>query len=191
MREIVFATGNAHKLEEASQIVSLRAPLIKVLQFDGPSPQETGISFLENARIKAQAAKAATGKPAFADDSGICVDVMGGAPGIFSAGWSGTRSDEANCNLLLTQLADIPEGQRQASFVCTVVYVDNDTEISFTGVWPGSISLSARGAAGFGYDPVFIPDGFEVTAAELEPKLKNSMSHRFLALVQLADFLSK
>lgn len=191
MKEIVFATGNIHKLDEASQIVSLRAPSIRVLQYDGPSPDETGTTFLENARIKALAAKAATGKPAFADDSGICVDVMGGAPGIFSAGWSGTRSDEANRNLLLTQLAEIPVGHRQASFVCTVVYVDDDQEISFTGVWPGAISLKARGKGGFGYDPVFIPEGFEITAAELESSLKNSLSHRFLAISQLADFLSK
>lgn len=191
MKQLVFATGNQHKLGEASEIFSLRAPTISVVPFDGVAPKETGTSFLENARIKAEAAFRATGMPAFADDSGICVDVMGGAPGIFSAVWSGTRSDQANRNLLLSQLEDIPLEHRQASFVCTVVLIGENLEVSFTGVWPGSIAFQSSGNSGFGYDPVFLPEGFELTAAEIEPELKNSISHRFLALSQLADFLSK
>ena len=186
--ELVFATGNSHKLSEASEIFANRAPLIQIRSFDGPSPIESGISFLENARIKALAAFKATGKTSCADDSGICVDVMGGAPGIFSAGWSGTRSDEANRNLLLNQLQDVPIEHRAASFVCTISLIGDGIDVSFTGVWPGSISMEAKGSAGFGYDPVFIPEGFELTAAELEPALKNSMSHRFLAMSQLADY---
>lgn len=186
--ELVFATGNSHKLSEASEIFTNRAPLIQIRSFDGPAPIESGISFLENARIKALAAFHATGKTAFADDSGICVDVMGGAPGIFSAGWSGTRSDEANRSLLLNQLQDVPIEHRAASFVCTISLIGDGIDVSFTGVWPGSISFEAKGSAGFGYDPVFIPEGFELTAAELEPALKNSMSHRFLAMSQLADY---
>lgn len=175
---------------EARQIFSNRAPSIQIQSFDGPSPIESGISFLENARIKAIAAFNATGKTAFADDSGVCVDVMGGAPGIFSAGWSGTRSDEANRNLLLAQLQDVPIQHRAASFVCTISLVGEGIDMSFTGVWAGSIAFEAKGDAGFGYDPIFIPEGFELTAAELDPALKNSISHRFLAMSQLADYFA-
>ena len=188
--ELVFATSNLHKLEEAKQIFSLRAPSIAIESYGGPSPVESGVSFLENARIKALAAFEATGKTSFADDSGLCVDVMGGAPGIFSAIWAGGRSDSENRDLLLSQLADIPSEHRAASFVCTVSLVGKDLDLSFTGVWPGTVSFEAKGQAGFGYDPIFIPEGFELTAAELEPALKNSMSHRFLAMSQLADFLA-
>jgi XTP/dITP diphosphohydrolase len=188
--ELVFATGNSHKLMEAREIFGRRAPQIQIQSFDGSSPVESGISFLENARIKALAAFQDTGKTAFADDSGICVDVMGGAPGSFSAGWSGTRSDETNRKLLLAQLQDVPIEHRAASFVCTVSLIGDGVDVSFTGVWPGSISLEPRGSGGFGYDPIFIPEGFELTAAEIEPTLKNSISHRFLAMAQLADFLA-
>ena len=187
--ELVFATGNSHKLSEASDIFANRAPLIQIRSFDGPSPIESGISFLENARIKALAAFNATGKTSFADDSGICVDVMGGAPGIFSAGWSGTRSDEANRNLLLNQLQDVPIEHRAASFVCTISLIGDGIDVSFTGVWPGRIAFYASGDFGFGYDPIFIPEGFEVSAAELEPEVKNALSHRSMALGQLASYL--
>ncbi len=166
-------------------------PGIKVLTFDGESPVESGTSFLENALIKARAAHIATGKPAFADDSGISVEVMGGAPGIFSAIWSGTRDDQINRDLLLAQLEDIPEQHRGAAFVCTVALVSEDTEVSFTGIWSGSIALQAAGEGGFGYDPVFVPEGFSETAAELDPEVKNSMSHRFLAMQQMASYLEE
>ena len=189
--ELVFATGNAHKAAEAQQILRGRMPGIKVLTFDGESPVESGTSFLENALIKARAAYIATGKPAFADDSGISVEVMGGAPGIFSAIWSGTRDDQINRDLLLAQLEDIPEQHRGAAFVCTVALVSEDTEGSFTGIWSGSIALQAAGEGGFGYDPVFVPAGFSETAAELDPEVKNSMSHRFLAMQQMASYLEE
>ena len=189
--ELVFATGNAHKAAEAQQILRGRMPGIKVLTFDGESPVESGTSFLENALIKARAAHIATGKPAFADDSGISVEVMGGAPGIFSAIWSGTRDDQINRDLLLAQLEDIPEQHRGAAFVCTVALVSEDTEVSFTGIWSGSIALQAAGEGGFGYDPVFVPEGFFETAAELDPEVKNSMSHRFLAMQQMASYLEE
>lgn len=189
--ELVFATGNAHKAAEAQQILRGRMPGIKVLTFDGESPVESGTSFLENALIKARAAHIATGKPAFADDSGISVEVMGGAPGIFSAIWSGTRDDQINRDLLLAQLEDIPEQHRGAAFVCTVALVSEDTEVSFTGIWSGSIALQAAGEGGFGYDPVFVPEGFSETAAELDPEVKNSMSHRFLAMQQMASYLEE
>lgn len=189
--ELVFATGNAHKAAEAQQILRGRMPGIKVLTFDGESPVESGTSFLENALIKARAAYIATGKPAFADDSGISVEVMGGAPGIFSAIWSGTRDDQINRDLLLAQLEDIPEQHRGAAFVCTVALVSEDAEVSFTGIWSGSIALQAAGEGGFGYDPVFVPEGFFETAAELDPEVKNSMSHRFLAMQQMASYLEE
>ena len=189
--ELVFATGNAHKTAEAQEILRGRMPGIEVLTFSGESPVESGTSFLDNALIKARAAHEATGKPAFADDSGISVEVMGGAPGIFSAIWSGTREDKTNRNLLLAQLADIPDADRAAAFVCTVALVTGTTEVSFTGIWSGSIAREAAGEGGFGYDPVFIPEGLEVTAAQLDPEVKNSMSHRFLAMQQMAEYLEQ
>ena len=187
--ELVFATGNRHKLEEAELILGSRIPELRLVPHDGSDPVESGTSFLENALIKARAAFQATGKPAFADDSGISVEVMGGAPGIFSAIWSGTRSDQVNRDLLLSQLVDIPLEHRQASFVCTIALVAAEGETSFTGIWSGSIGMKAAGQGGFGYDPVFIPKGFEASAAELEPEVKSSFSHRALAMQQLADFL--
>ena len=187
--ELVFATGNKHKLQEAELILGSRIPQLTLLAHDGSEPVESGTSFLENAVIKAKAAFEATGKPAFADDSGIAVEVMGGAPGIFSAIWSGTRSDQVNRELLLSQLADIPAEHRRAAFVCTIALVEAEGETSFTGIWQGQIAMQATGQGGFGYDPIFIPEGFEVSAAELEPEVKSSFSHRALAMQQLADFL--
>lgn len=186
MTELVFATGNAHKLGEARNILS---GSVEVMGYDGVEPIENGTTFLENALIKARAAYEATGKPSFADDSGIAVEVMGGAPGIFSAIWSGTRSDSVNRELLLAQMIDIPLEHRSASFVCTVALVGPDGEISFTGVWPGRLAFEVAGEGGFGYDPVFIPQGFEITAAQMDAEIKNSYSHRFLAMKQLADYL--
>ena len=187
--ELVFATGNKHKLQEAELILGSRIPQLTLLAHDGSEPVESGTSFLENALIKAKAAFEATGKPAFADDSGIAVEVMGGAPGIFSAIWSGTRSDQVNRELLLSQLADIPAEHRRAAFVCTIALVEAEGETSFTGIWQGQIAMQATGQGGFGSDPIFIPEGFEVSAAELEPEVKSSFSHRALAMQQLSDFL--
>ena len=188
--ELVFATGNKHKALEVEAILQAANPEITVLAHAGGEPIESGTTFLENALIKARASFAATGKPAFADDSGIAVEVMGGAPGIFSAIWSGTRDDKTNRDLLLAQLVDIPQEHRAAAFVCTVALVEEGNEISFTGVWPGRIAFESSGENGFGYDPVFIPEGFEVSAAELEPDVKNSLSHRFLAMSQMAEYLA-
>lgn len=189
--EIVFATGNKHKAQEAEAILRQANAVIQVLTYKGPEPIESGTTFLENALIKARAAYEATGKLSFADDSGIACEVMGGAPGIFSAIWSGTRDDATNRNLLLKQLEDIPAEHRSAAFVCTIAMVGPNEELSFTGVWPGSISMQVAGSGGFGYDPVFIPHGLDVTAAELDPEVKNSMSHRFMALQQMAEYLAQ
>lgn len=187
--ELIFATGNEHKVSEAQLILGQALPDLLILSHVGPEPIESGTSFLENALIKARAAFEATGKPAFADDSGISVEVMGGAPGIFSAIWAGGRSDLENRNLLLKQLEDIPAENRAASFVCTIALVEKSGETSFTGIWPGVIAMAPAGDGGFGYDPVFVPDGFEVTAAELEPEVKSSFSHRAMAMQQMTAFL--
>jgi XTP/dITP diphosphohydrolase len=189
--EIVFATGNKHKAQEAEAILKLANPEVQVLTYSGPEPIESGTTFLENAMIKARAAFEATGQLSFADDSGIACEVMGGTPGIFSAVWSGTRDDATNRNLLLKQLEDIPAEHRAAAFICTIALVGPDEEVSFTGIWPGTISFDVAGDGGFGYDPVFVPEGLEVTAAELEPEVKNSMSHRSMALQQMAEYLAR
>jgi XTP/dITP diphosphohydrolase len=188
--KLVVATHNAHKVEELNAILGGLVDGLELLGYDGPEPIEDGSSFLENALIKARAAYAHTGLPSMADDSGIAVEILGGAPGIFSARWAGGRDNVQNRRLLLAQLADVPAQNRAASFVCTIALVGPDGEISFTGIWPGSVAFEEQGEHGFGYDPVFIPEGFEVTAAQLEPEVKNSMSHRTLALEQLASYLN-
>ncbi len=188
--KLVVATHNAHKVEELNAILGGLVDGLELLGYDGPEPIEDGSSFLENALIKARAAYAHTGLPSMADDSGIAVEILGGAPGIFSARWAGGRDNVQNRRLLLAQLADVPAQNRAASFVCTIALVGPEGEISFTGIWPGSVAFEEQGEHGFGYDPVFIPEGFEVTAAQLEPEVKNSMSHRSLALEQLASYLN-
>lgn len=188
--KLVVATHNDHKVEELNAILGGLVDGLELLGYDGPEPIEDGSSFLENALIKARAAYAHTGLPSMADDSGIAVEILGGAPGIFSARWAGGRDNVQNRRLLLAQLADVPAQNRAASFVCTIALVGPDGEISFTGIWPGSVAFEEQGEHGFGYDPVFIPEGFEVTAAQLEPEVKNSMSHRSLALEQLASYLN-
>jgi len=187
--ELVLATHNAHKVKEVAAILEPIVPGLSLLGYDGPEPIEDGSSFLENSLIKARAAFAHTGKVSIADDSGIAVEILGGSPGIFSARWSGSKNDAQNRQLLLAQLADVPEGNRQASFICTISMVSDAGEQSFTGVCPGRIAFSESGENGFGYDPIFIPEGFEVTTGELEPMVKNSISHRSMALSQLASFL--
>lgn len=188
--KLVLATHNQHKVAEVAAILESRVPNLELVGYDGPEPIEDGTSFLENALIKARAAYAHTGLPSIADDSGIAVEILGGAPGIFSARWAGGRDNVANRRLLLQQLAEVKPEHRGAAFVCTIAMVTEDSEVSFTGIWPGSIAAEERGENGHGYDPVFIPEGFEITAAELEPEVKNSMSHRLLALDQLASYLT-
>lgn len=187
--KLVLATHNQHKVSELAAILEPIVEGLELQGYDGPEPIEDGDSFLANALIKARAAHAHTSLPAIADDSGIVVEILGGSPGIFSARWSGQKDDAANRDLLLAQLRDVPEGKRAASFVCTIALVDGDSETSFTGVWPGRVAFSATGANGFGYDPIFIPEGFEITAAEFEPEIKNAISHRAMALGELAGFL--
>lgn len=194
MRRVVLATHNAHKVAEFQQIVAATAPDLEVVGYDGPEPVEDGVTFAENALIKARAAAAHTGLPAFADDSGICVDVLGGAPGIFSAYWAGQKKDAAaNLALLLDQLADIADPHRGAHFVSTIALVTPEgVEQTVAGIWPGRLAHEPSGDHGFGYDPIFIPDGQvgpERTAAELSDAEKQSQSHRARAFVAFAPLL--
>lgn len=191
MVRVVLATHNPHKAREFQQLLGAAVPGLEIVTYDGPEPVEDGTSFEENALIKARAAAEHTGLPALADDSGICVDVMGGAPGIFSARWAGAHGDAlANLRLLLDQLADIPDTDRGAHFTATLALVAPGGEQTVVqGVWPGRIAREARGENGHGYDPVFVPDGGEATAAELTAEQKNADSHRARALAAIVPVL--
>jgi len=188
--KLVLATHNQGKLQELAAILEPAVAGLELVSYDGPEPIEDGTSYLENALIKARAAFAHTGLPAIADDSGIAVDILGGSPGIFTAIWAGGRDNVANRRLLLAQLKDIQDENRGAAFVCTIALVSEAGEQSFTGIWPGRVAHEERGEFGHGYDPIFIPEGFEITAAEMPPEVKNSMSHRAMALQQLIATLA-
>ncbi|MGK0742314.1 RdgB/HAM1 family non-canonical purine NTP pyrophosphatase [Leucobacter sp. Z1108] len=190
---IVLASHNAHKLEELRRILAPLVPGIELIGYDGPEPIESGVTFEENALIKARAAASHTGLSALADDSGISVGVLGGSPGIFSARWAGpARSDEANVQLLLWQLSDIADGHRGAAFVCAAALVTPDgSERVVRGEWAGSILREPAGAGGFGYDPVFLPHGETRSAAELSPAEKDAESHRRRAFTALAPEIQK
>ena len=193
MNTFVLATHNKHKIEEFNAILGELIPGITVIGYDGPEPVEDGVSFAENALIKARAAAAHTGLPSLSDDSGICVDVLGGAPGIFSARWAGAQKDNAaNVQLLLDQLSDVRDGDRGAHFTCHIAVVNPVTNEEFVvvGNWPGTIAREVHGVNGFGYDPIFIPEGYEVSAAILDPSEKNALSHRARALHALAEKLN-
>lgn len=187
--KFVLATHNAGKVAELRAILQPAVADLDLIGYTGPEPIENGTTFAENALIKARAAYEHTGMPSIADDSGICVDILGGSPGIFTAIWAGGRDNVQNRQLLLRQMADISPANRSAAFVCTIALVSETEELCFTGNWPGSVAFAERGEHGHGYDPVFIPEGFEVTAAELDPEVKNALSHRAQALSTLIDYL--
>ncbi len=178
---VVLATHNAHKVQEFQNILGQALPELEIVAYDGPEPVEDGVTFAENALIKARTAAEHTGLPALADDSGICVDVLQGAPGIFSARWAGHgKGDRANLELLLDQLSDVRDEHRAASFACHIAVVVPETgfEQVVSGRWPGRLAREAAGVGGFGYDPIFLPEGLEVSAAELTADEKNAVSHR-------------
>jgi XTP/dITP diphosphohydrolase len=195
--EVVLATHNQHKVEEFQRILGAAMPDISVVGYDGPEPVEDGVTFAENALIKARAAAAHTGLTALADDSGICVDILGGSPGIFSARWAGGRDSAANLALLLAQLGDIADPHRGAHFTCAIAVVAPDApgrpgfEEVASGEWPGRLAAAASGVNGFGYDPIFVPNGFEVTAAELAPGVKDAESHRARAFAAAIPLLER
>ncbi|MGF3054077.1 RdgB/HAM1 family non-canonical purine NTP pyrophosphatase [Microbacterium sp. YY-03] len=198
MSRVVLATHNPHKVVEFAAIVNMHRPDLEVVGYDGPEPVEDGVTFAENALIKARAAAAHTGLAAFADDSGISVDVLGGAPGIFSAYWAGHAKDAiANGRLLLDQLSDVvkPE-QRRAQFRSTIALVlPTGEEFTVEGVWHGALATEERGDNGFGYDPVFVPDvdgqPGTLSAAEISAEEKNAQSHRARAFVNLVPLLER
>lgn len=196
MPTFVLATHNQHKVDEFRAILSLSVPGFQLTTYDGPEPIEDGDSFAANALIKARAAAAHTGLPSLADDSGLAVDALNGAPGILSARWAGEpKSDARNLRLVLDQLADVPAERRGAAFVCCIAVAYPETKASpayeFTveAHWRGALTNESRGEHGFGYDPIFIPEGFSVTSAELDPTEKNAASHRAQALALLAERL--
>jgi XTP/dITP diphosphohydrolase len=177
--QVVLATHNAHKVEELRRILGPSLDGLELVAYDGPEPIEDGETFEANALIKARAAAAHTGLPAIADDSGISVDALDGAPGIHSARYAGTRVDTDNVALLLANLVGIDD--RAAQFVCAAAFVDGDFEHVVRGEWPGTVLHEAVGGGGFGYDPIFKPDGLSVSSAELRPDEKNAISHRAIA----------
>ncbi|AZS44073.1 RdgB/HAM1 family non-canonical purine NTP pyrophosphatase [Microbacterium oleivorans] len=190
---IVLATHNAHKIEEFGVIVAAARPDLEVVGYDGPEPVEDGVTFAQNALIKARAAALHTGLPAMADDSGISVDVLGGSPGVFSAYWAGHKKDGvANYELLLDQLADIADPHRAAQFISTIALVTpGGDEHVVEGIWPGRLATAPAGSGGFGYDPVFLPDDADGrTAAELSSAEKNATSHRARAFESLGPLLA-
>ena len=195
----MLATGNGHKVRE---LRTLLADLIEELDLEivgmGEFPDvaevvETGVTFAENATLKAVAAAQATGLPAVADDSGLAVDVLGGAPGVFSGRWAGTHGqDRANLELLLGQLYDVPDEHRAAAFVCAAALaLPQGTVVVREGRMPGTLAREPRGDNGFGYDPILVVEGDSRTSAELTFEEKNAISHRRKAFRALAADLRK
>lgn len=193
-RRLVLATRNEHKVHELRQILAglvtdLDLEIIGAADVEGaPDVPETEVTFLGNARLKAVALAEATGLPSVADDSGLAVDVLGGAPGVFSARWSGSTAgagagraerDRANLSLLLEQIADVPDEHRSAAFVCAAVVAMPDGRVEgVEGRVEGHILRVPRGDNGFGYDPIFVPSGGSRTLAEHTDAEKNAISHR-------------
>jgi XTP/dITP diphosphohydrolase len=193
---IVLASGNAGKLREISQILAgLDLCVVPQSDFAVPEADETGHSFIENAVIKARHAARCTGLPALADDSGLEVDALEGAPGILSARYAGPgASDEQNLRKLLAMLSGVPENRRTARFQCAMVYLRYDRDpdpIVCQGSWEGRILHEPRGINGFGYDPVFYVPTHHCSSAELPPDVKNTLSHRGQALRRLAAALKE
>jgi XTP/dITP diphosphohydrolase len=193
---IVLATANQHKLLELKRILAaghVDVGLASLAEFPGaPDVAETGVTFAENALLKAHAIAAFTGLPAVADDSGLSVDALNGMPGVLSARWSGRHGDdEANLQLVLAQLTDVPDERRGARFVCAAALVMPDgREHVSEGEVRGRLIREPRGHNGFGYDPIFVPDAATITTAEMDPADKDRISHRGRALRGLAPIIA-
>ena len=199
---IVLATRNAHKVTELSRILAATGVTVTPVGLEAypqlPEVAETGLTFADNALLKARAVAAFTGLPAVADDSGLCVDALHGMPGIFSARWAGKHGDDAaNLDLVLGQLSDV--SMRGAQFVCVAALAlppatgegEGRREWTVTGVLAGTLTREARGSGGFGYDPIFVATGHTVTNAELTPEGKDAISHRGRALRALAPVIAE
>jgi XTP/dITP diphosphohydrolase len=193
---LVLATANQHKLAELARILAAgRAgvDLTGVAEFPGaPQVAETGATFAENALVKARSMAAFTGLPAVAEDSGLCVDALNGMPGVLSARWTGRHGDDAgNLRLVLAQVADVPDDRRGAHFACAAALVlPSGREHVSEGTVYGNLTRKPRGAGGFGYDPIFVPDGSELTTAQMSPEAKDAISHRGRALRALAPVIA-
>ncbi len=193
-KTIVLATGNPGKVREIGELLAdIDITVAAQSEYDVAEAEETGLTFVENAIIKARNAADHTGLPAIADDSGLEVDALNGAPGIYSARYAGKgASDEDNLQKLLTDLQSVPEELRTARFQCLMVYMDHaadPTPIICQGTWEGRIMLEPSGSNGFGYDPVFFVPECQCTSAELSAEQKNSLSHRGQALRLLVKSL--
>jgi XTP/dITP diphosphohydrolase len=185
---VVLATHNDHKVQELRRILGPDLGPIQLVGYDGPEPLEDGQTFEANALIKARAAARHTGLPAIADDSGIAVDALGGAPGIHSARYAGSRVDADNVALLLENLRGASD--RTAHFLCAAAAVLPDgTEHVVLADWPGTVLEQQAGKGGFGYDPIFRPEGLAVSSAELTPDEKDALSHRRQAFTALLPWL--
>ncbi|WP_222888822.1 MULTISPECIES: XTP/dITP diphosphatase [Enterobacteriaceae] len=194
MQKVVLATGNAGKVRElASLLNDFGLDVVAQTELGVESADETGLTFIENAIIKARHAAQVTGLPAIADDSGLAVDALGGAPGIYSARFAGAdASDQQNLEKLLVELQDVPDGERQAQFHCVLVYMrhaDDPTPLVCHGSWQGTIARAPAGSGGFGYDPIFVVPEAGKTAAELSADEKRAVSHRGQALKLLLEAL--
>lgn len=194
MIRLLVASRNPKKLAELRRVLDAAGLSFELVSLsDVPAfdeAPETGATFEENALAKARDAFVATGLPSVADDSGLEVDALNGMPGVLSARWAGGHGDDAANNaLLLAQLRDVPADQRSAAFVSACALVSADGDVAVRGRWPGRIASSPRGDGGFGYDPVFIPEGLECSAAQLSPGEKDARSHRGRALAQLVPAL--
>jgi XTP/dITP diphosphohydrolase len=193
---VLLATHNRHKLTELDRILRPLLPDVEVLGLDDvpayDEPAETEPTFEGNARLKAAAALAHTGLPSIADDSGLCVEALNGMPGVLSARWSGLpRDDRRNVALLLDQLADVSDARRRASFVaCMVLLLPGGDDRVVEGRCPGHIAWKPAGEGGFGYDPVFVPEGANQTFAQLPDEAKDAVSHRGRAVRQLAPLVA-
>jgi XTP/dITP diphosphohydrolase len=187
---LVLATRNEGKLRELARIID--SQVIGLDEFpDAPDVPETGATFEANALLKARAVASHTGLPAVADDSGLCVDALNGMPGVLSARWAGRHgADQANLDLLLAQVADVPSARLGARFVCAAaLVVPGAGEWVTTGEVVGRLIREPRGSGGFGYDPIFQPDGFDLTTAEMTPEAKDAISHRGRAFRALAPYI--
>ena len=191
---VVLASSNKGKLRELSTLLApLGYDIVTQSSLGIDTPPETGDTFAANALLKARHAAAAANLPALADDSGIEVDALGGRPGIYSARYAGEgASDEDNLRKMLGEMRDVAEEKRAARYQCVIAFVstaDDSDPILAKGTWEGTLISQPRGLGGFGYDPIFVPSGFDRTAAELDPAEKNSLSHRGQALRALISQL--
>jgi XTP/dITP diphosphohydrolase len=198
MKKIVLATANTHKVIEFQRILNELLPglvLVKATDFPGvPEIEETGSTFAENALIKAKAINEFTNLPALADDSGLVVDALNGAPGVFSARYAGIgASDKANVLKILSEIKDIEQSLLNARFECAIALVDRsqNLELVVDGQMPGQVIKEIRGENGFGYDPIFVPQGLTKTSAELTDVEKDQISHRGLALRKMSVILKQ